>query len=119
MKSLRHNLKIFISWKSHAPSLNNSTFFILKHSINSKSYDLMMSNSTRTRVMKFGPLKNIVIVKRFSKYIARFGDLGPKSRPLLIYQSTTINQETIMISLWLLTFIKVCTETGALPCNPT
>ena len=39
----------FISWKSRVPFLTNSLFYVLNHSINFKSYDVMISISTRAR----------------------------------------------------------------------
>ena len=48
--------------------------------------------------------------KTFRKYLARFGGLGSRSKPFLIYQTTTINQKLILMSLWLFTLLKLCTE---------
>ena len=42
--------------------------------------------------------------------MARFGGQRSRSRPFLIYRTTTINQELIMMSWWLFTLLKVCTE---------
>ena len=52
----------------------------------------------------------IVIGSIFREYLARFRGLSPKSRPFLIYQPITINQEPVMLRFWFLAILKMSTE---------
>ena len=45
--------------------------------------------------MKIGQLLDKVMDKIFTKNLAWFGALGPKSSPISIYQLTAINQKPI------------------------
>lgn len=76
MLSLRHYLIIFfISAKSHFPFLQYSIFYILNHSIISKALWWALAILDHHLVIKFGQLIDIVMVKQFSKFFERFGDL--------------------------------------------
>ena len=59
--------------------------------------------------MKFNQLMNIVMDNYFIKNYAWYGGLVPNSRPILIYQPTSINQKQIVMSLWFFTLLNVCT----------
>ena len=90
--------------------LRYSMFYTLNHSISYKSYDAMMSITTRGRVhfwihllianheklvMKFGKLIENVIGNIFWKYFAWFGAIGPTARPFLINQPIYNQSKTI------------------------
>ena len=98
-------------------AINISNFLYTKLFYIFETYDVMMSSSPQVWVhfwkcflilnnldMKLAKLIDIIRGKNFRKKFWWFGGLCPKSRPTLIYQSTAINQNPIMISLCLLFF---------------
>ena len=60
--------------------------------------------------MKLGKLLDIVIEKNFKKDFTLFGGLGPKSRPFLIFQPTTLNPNPTIMKFGFFTLLKVCTK---------
>ena len=61
-------------------------------------------------VMKLGQAINLVKSNIFRKDSTWFGELGPKSKPYLIYQSTAISQKPFMMSLWFFNLLTGCNE---------
>ena len=81
-------------------------FFIFKPFNRSESWDMRINIITRGRafsivnnlIMELGQIINMLMANVFRKCFTRFEGLGPKSRPFLVYQTTSINQNQIMMS---------------------
>ena len=55
--------------------------------------------------MKLGQIIDIVTGNIIRKYFQWLGGLGPKSRPFIIFQPTTIYQKPILMSLCIFAFV--------------
>ena len=60
--------------------------------------------------MKLNQLTYTVMVNILKKHNKHFAGLGPKSRPFLNDQPTTMNQKSNVTSLLFFTLLKVCIE---------
>ena len=94
---------VFVSCKSHVPFLRYSRFYTISSTSKVVTSWCVLAHEVEYifefifwivnhLIMKLGKLPHMGNI--FKKYFAWFVGLGPKSRPLIIYQPTTIYRKT-------------------------